>query len=98
VDRQTDRHTDYNTLHPTGGELTAAATATDVVLHADRQTDEQTDTMIKILLMLFGFLLQEFGIHYLSVFVKLRQLPTFRRHLKTFHFQSAHPLSAAHLA
>ena len=27
-----------------------------------------------------------------------KPLPTFRRHLKTFYFQSAHPLSAAHLA
>jgi len=26
-----------------------------------------------------------------------KSLPTFRRHLKTFYFQSAHPLSAAHL-
>ena len=24
-------------------------------------------------------------------------IPTFRRHLKTFYFQSAHPLSAGHL-
>jgi len=47
--------------------------------------------------MLFGFLLQEFVIHYLSVFVKLKSLPTFRRYLKTFYFQSAHPFSA-HLA
>ena len=29
---------------------------------------------------------------------KSQSLPTFRRHLKTFYFQSAYPLSAAHLA
>jgi len=27
-----------------------------------------------------------------------KSLPTFRRHLKTFYFQSAHPILAAHLA
>jgi len=27
-----------------------------------------------------------------------KSLPTFRRHLKTFYFQSTQPLSAAHLA
>jgi len=36
-----------------------------------------------------------------SVPVNIREtksLPTLRRHIKTFYFQSAHPLPAAHLA
>ena len=35
----------------------------------------------------------------LPVIIRVSQsLPTFRRHLNTFHFQSAYPISAAHLA
>ena len=49
--------------------------------------------------MIFGFPLQQLGIRYLSCSIHESQsLPTFRHHLKTFYFQSAYPLSAAHLA